>query len=88
MSDTKTLLAQQKQLLRTRMAELRGEIDAIKSKTNGLRKTREAKVREQLALDAEIEALTAQINAAEQPRLHELKQELAEIARAESAIKV
>lgn len=88
MSDTKTLLAQQKQLLRNRMAELRGEIDAIKSKTEDLRKTREAKVQEQLALDAEIEALTAQINAAEQPRLHELKQELAEIARAESAIKV
>ncbi len=88
MSDTKTLLAQQKQLLRTRMAELRADIDVIKAQSAPIYKEMDAAIAEHQALGARIHALTDQANAIEQPRLHALKMELAEVARAESAIKV
>ena len=88
MSDTKTLLAQQKQLLRTRMAELRADIDVIKAQSAPIYKEMDAAIAEHQVLGAHIQALTDQANAIEQPRLHALKMELAEVARAESAIKV
>lgn len=88
MSDTKTLLAQQKQLLRTRMAELRADIDVIKAQSAPIYKEMDAAIAEHQVLGARIQVLTDQANAIEQPRLHALKMELAEVARAESAIKV
>ena len=88
MSDTKTLLAQQKQLLRVRMAELRVEIDALKAKTAPIYAELDGVIAQHQALGARMQELTAQANAIEQPQLHALKMELAEVARAESAIKV
>lgn len=88
MSDTKTLLAQQKQLLRARMAELRADIDGIKAQSAPIYKDMDAAIAQHQALGAHIQALTEQANSIEQPRLHALKMELGEVARAESAIKV
>ena len=88
MSDTKTLLAQQKQLLRKRMAELRADIDAIKAKSAPIYAEMDAAIAQHQELGARIQALTDQANAIEQPQLHALKMELGEVARAESAIKL
>jgi len=88
MSDTKTLLAAQKQLLRTRMAELRAEIDAVKAPAVPIYAELDAVIAQHQALGVRMQELTDQANAIEQPKLHALKMELAEVARAESALKV
>lgn len=88
MSTTQQLLAGQKALLRARMAELRSDIAALMAPAADLKAQRDAAIAEQNALDACIAGLTAEIDAIEQPRLYLLKMELAEVARAEGAIKL
>lgn len=88
MSDkTKELLQQTKALHRTRMGEIRADIDALKSQTAAANAELDVMVAEHAALGERIAQKTAEINAIEQPRLFQLKQELADVARAEKAIK-
>jgi chromosome segregation ATPase len=88
MPTTQELLSATKSQLRARMAELRAEIDSVKSTSAPLQSQLDAAIAQQNALDAIIADLAAQIDAIEQPKLHALKTELAEVARAEIAIKV
>lgn len=88
MATTQELLAESKAQLRGQMTKLRAAIDHVLSESAPVRERLAAKVAQQNALDAEIADLAAQAEAIEQPRLHELKTELADVARAESAIRV
>lgn len=88
MSTTQELLANQKALLRARMAELRAEIESVKAPAASLQQQLDAAISQQNALDATIADLSAQIDAILQPKLHALKMELSEVARAEGAIKL
>ncbi len=87
MSTTKDLLLNQRELLRTRMAELRTDIEAVKAPAVPIYAEMDALIVQHNAMGARIAELTAQANAIEQPRLHELKMELAEVARAEDAVR-
>jgi t-SNARE complex subunit (syntaxin) len=88
MSTTKQLLAAQKDLLRARMAELRAEIAPLLEQATPLQAQLDDAIARQNAAGIEVAQLAAQIDSIQQPGLHDLKQELAEIARAESAIKL
>jgi chromosome segregation ATPase len=85
MSTTQELLTAQKAQLRIRMAELRAEIAGVMA--IDLRAELDAAIAQQNALDATIAELAKQIDTLEQPKLHALKTELADVARAEIAIK-
>lgn len=87
-NQAKPNLSAAKEILRARMAELREEIAAVMAPTAAKRVELEALVQKQNELSEAIATLSAEIDAAEQPKLHELKQELAEVARAEIAIKL
>jgi hypothetical protein len=88
MPTTKELLVQQKALLRERMVELRAEIAPLIDQAAQLQAQLDAAIERQNAVGIEVAELAAQIDAIQQPRLHELKLELGEVARAESAILV
>lgn len=87
MTTTQDLLTGQKAALRVRMAELRADIDAVKAQSASLQEQLDAAIREHNAAGDKVNELAAQVDAIEQPTLHQLKTELGEVARAESAIK-
>lgn len=87
MTTTQELLAGQKAVLRARMAELRAEIEAIKQQAAPLQADLDAAIAVHNAAGATVTELAAQVDAIEQPVLATLKNELAEVARAEIAIK-
>jgi chromosome segregation ATPase len=87
MTTTQELLAGQKSALRVRMAELRDEVAVIKLKSAPLQAQLDAAILEHNAAGEKVAELAAQVDAIEQPALHELKSELADVARAETAIK-
>ncbi len=88
MSTSQVMLSRLKAELRSRMVEIRGEIDRHMAPAVVLRAQLDAKIAEQNALSKAIADLVDQVDAIEQPRLRELKQELASIARAEIAIQL
>lgn len=87
MSTTQELLGANKALLRQRMVELRDKIAAIKSASAPLQVQLDAAIEEHNAAGVKVAGLATQVDAIEQPSLHQLKTELAEVARAEAAIK-
>ena len=81
------LLAMQ-QKLRDQMTTLRAEIESVKAPAVPVYSDLDAAIVQHNALGARIQELTAQANAIEQPKLHGLKMELAQVARTEDAIRV
>lgn len=86
MPSTQELLAGQKAQLRTRMTELRVQINAVKLGSAPLQAELDTAIAAHNAAGAQVNELAAQVDAIEQPTLRQLKTELAEVARAESAI--
>lgn len=72
--------------LRARMAELRAEIEAVKAPAAPKWIEVDQLIVQQQEIGARIQALTDEANGLEQPKLHELKMELAQVARTEIAI--
>lgn len=72
--------------LRAQMAELRKQIEAVKATAVPVYAEMELVIAEHNKLGARIQELTAQANAIEQPKLHELKMELGQVARTDDAI--
>lgn len=87
MSTTKDLMRQTQTQLRERMAELRTEIEAVKAPAVPLYAEMDALIVQHNTIGARIAELTDQANTLEQPRLHALKMELGDVARAEDAIR-
>lgn len=87
MATTQELLGANKMLLRQRMAELRVAIDAVKTASAPVQAQLDAAIVEHNKAGARVTELAGQIDAIEQPLLHDLKTELAEVARAESGVK-
>ncbi len=87
MATTQELLGANKALLRQRMAELRAAIAAVKAASAPLQEQLDVAIAEHNAAGIRVTELAAQVDSIEQPLLHELKTELAEVARAESAVK-
>lgn len=75
-------MADTKQLLRAHLIELRKQQTVILNSTEQLRMRREDMNQKIMALQVERDALTAQINAAQQPKLANLKAEISRVAQA------
>lgn len=88
MATTRDLLIQQRKLLRTRMTELRSAIDKVMTPVLPIYAEIDKLLVEQGELGIKISSLTIQANELEQPKLHDLKTELAVVARAEDAVRV
>lgn len=72
--------------LREQMKALRKQIEEVKAPAVPIYAELELVVAEHNELGARIRELTDQANAIEQPKLHELKMELAQVARTDNAI--
>lgn len=72
--------------LRDQMKALREQIEEVKAPAVPIYSELELVVVEHNELGARIRELTDRANAIEQPKLHELKMELAQVARTDNAI--
>lgn len=86
MSDTKELLQQTRNALRKDMASVRKRIDAVLKEAKPIEDELDSLVAKQVELNALIEAKSQELNKAREPELHDLKMELASIARADAAL--
>jgi uncharacterized coiled-coil DUF342 family protein len=77
-----------KQLLETRMAELRADVDAVKAKSETLRAERDKWNSKASEANGKANDLTTQIDAIEQPTLAGKKAEISAIAAALGSLKL